>query len=200
MRPLPIITGSIIVLSVLTTGASQTASTQAVDMAERAVILRAFESRTAAYVTLRRRLEASLPPLQPTSDPKQIFAARRLLAVAVRSARANAQEGDVFTPDIADVLRSLIAEVLRDRDIESVATDLQEEYPGASVLWPEINESYPVGAVSHEVPCAVLQALPPLAGGLEYRIVNRHLLLWDTHANLIVDFVPYAFGRLDTHG
>ena len=35
-------------------------------------------------------------------------------------------------------------------------------------------------------------ALPKLPEDLEYRFVSRTMILLDTHANLIVDFVPNA--------
>ena len=44
------------------------------------------------------------------------------------------------------------------------------------------------------VPPRVLQALPqlPKDAGLEYRFVQKHLILFDTRANLIVDFLLNA--------
>ena len=42
------------------------------------------------------------------------------------------------------------------------------------------------------VPPNILAALPKLPEDLEYRFVNRTMILLDTHANLIVDFVPNA--------
>jgi hypothetical protein len=35
-------------------------------------------------------------------------------------------------------------------------------------------------------------ALPTLPQGLEFRFVGRNLILLDTEANLIVDFIPNA--------
>ena len=39
----------------------------------------------------------------------------------------------------------------------------------------------------------ILQSLPPLPEELQYRIIGQSLVLWDCHANLIVDFLPGAF-------
>jgi hypothetical protein len=40
-------------------------------------------------------------------------------------------------------------------------------------------------------PC-VINALPPLRGELQYRIVGRDLVLVDVHANLVVDILREA--------
>ena len=40
---------------------------------------------------------------------------------------------------------------------------------------------------------SVLMALPTLPKELEFRFVGRDLILRDTHANLIVDFLPNVF-------
>ena len=39
------------------------------------------------------------------------------------------------------------------------------------------------------MPGNVLQILPPLPTGLEYRIVDTHLVLMDLDANIVVDYV-----------
>jgi hypothetical protein len=160
----------------------------------REAALALFHQRVDAYVALHRRLEACFPPLRPTKNPNEIAAARQLLALAIRQARANAQQGAIFTPGVADVFRGVINETYAGRDLTAMLAELPEEYPPApACTWPVVNQPYPPAA-SHEVPSLLLQALPPLPDDLEYRILDRHLVLWDGHANLIVDFIPYAFG------
>ena len=39
------------------------------------------------------------------------------------------------------------------------------------------------------MPVNVLKILPPLPRGLEYRIVDTHLILLDVDANIVVDYV-----------
>jgi hypothetical protein len=36
-----------------------------------------------------------------------------------------------------------------------------------------------------------------IASGLEYRFIDRDLILWDPHANLIIDFIPHALSLSD---
>ena len=48
------------------------------------------------------------------------------------------------------------------------------------------------GAPLMTVPPNILAALPKLPEDLEFRFVNRHMILLDVHANLIVDYVLNA--------
>jgi hypothetical protein len=47
------------------------------------------------------------------------------------------------------------------------------------------------------MPPQLLQLLPPLPAGLEYRFIDCDLILWDPHANLIIDFIPHALSLWD---
>jgi hypothetical protein len=47
------------------------------------------------------------------------------------------------------------------------------------------------------MPPELLRLLPRLPAGLEYRFMDRDLILWDPHANLIVDFIPNALELSD---
>jgi hypothetical protein len=60
-----------------------------------------------------------------------------------------------------------------------------------------VNEPYPEGA-THEVPATLLQRFPGLPEDVEYRILDHDLVLWDIHADLVIDFVPFAFGTAST--
>jgi hypothetical protein len=44
------------------------------------------------------------------------------------------------------------------------------------------------------MPPELLQLFPSLPAHLEYRFIDRDLILWDSHANLIIDVIPNAFG------
>jgi hypothetical protein len=38
----------------------------------------------------------------------------------------------------------------------------------------------------------LLEALPPVPGGLEYRVVGPDLVLWDVHAEIVIDVLRDA--------
>jgi hypothetical protein len=174
-----------------------TAASQVSPALEDNAALHAFHERIESYVALHRRLELRLPPLQPTAEPFSTYLARQLLANAIRKARPTAQQGDMFTPDVGRAFRRIIARTLAGRDIENLLTENGRERSMRPGFELEVNEPYPDWA-SHAVPPILLQKLPPLAGDLEYRIVEHVLVLWDVHANLVVDYLPDAFARETT--
>jgi hypothetical protein len=56
----------------------------------------------------------------------------------------------------------------------------------------KVNAKYPDAAPLPTVPPNLLAALPKLPEDLEYRFINRDLILLDVHANVIVDFMLNA--------
>lgn len=172
-------------------------SAQCVDEGERGAALRVFNVRIHEYAALHRRLEGTLPPLTTTKETLRNYVARQLLANQIRKARSGAMQGDIFEPRVAMMFRAIIAGALKGRDVEALLTELNEEHPDLHGVEPVINEPLPRGA-THEMPVVLLQVLPALPEDVEYRIVGHNLVLWDIHANLVVDFVPEAFRALET--
>jgi hypothetical protein len=142
------------------------------------------------YVALHRQLEAPLPPEVVTADLERLFEPRKVLAAAVRAARADARQGDIFTPDIAQYVRAIMADALEKGGIEDMLATVEDEN---SVHVPaRVNGDYPAGRSVAMMPPCVLAALPSLPPELHYAFIGRDLILWDMHAGLIVDFVPNA--------
>ena len=164
---------------------------------DRDAALRLFHERIVIYAELQRRLERPPPQLKTTRNVSEIFVARQLLADAIRQARPGAQQGNIFSPEVSFEFKSLIAEALKGRDVEALLWELQSEYPEVYGVRSVVNEPLPQGA-THEMPIVLLWALPALVEDLEYRIVNHDLVLWDIHANLVVDYIPNAFRPRET--
>jgi hypothetical protein len=154
-------------------------------------VMQAFSQDIASYVALHERLERALPPLEPTRDGHVIAQARQALAAAIRAERADAVQGDIFTPAAARLFRARIAVALRGTDVAELLGELYEEFPDEMQLMPAVNAPFPRGA-TYEMPCRLLRGLPELPADLEYRLVGLHLVLWDTDANLVVDYIPNA--------
>ena len=57
----------------------------------------------------------------------------------------------------------------------------------------KVNMEWPAHVAYNFVPPQLLLALPLLPSELEYRLIGNSLVLWDHHANLIVDYLPGAF-------
>jgi hypothetical protein len=158
---------------------------------------RPFKDSVEEYVELHRRLRATLPPLDVSSEPRTILTAAGRLASAIREARRGARAGDVFNPVVAATLRARIGYALRDPDrrkkIVHLLTEVEEdedERPPAGWV-PVVNGTldwFSTGATPH----AILEALPDLPHELQYRFVGLDLVLLDVDANLIIDILPAA--------
>jgi hypothetical protein len=141
------------------------------------------------YVQLHRQIELQLPPFRAHSEAQDIFEASNAMASALQTARATAREGDIFTHEMAALLKVRVAEVLTARGFlpeEMVAASV-EEADGDAPL-PVVNGRFPWRRAAAMWPC-VLDALPQLPQELQYRLVGRDLVLVDTHADLIVDIL-----------
>jgi hypothetical protein len=161
--------------------------------------LEQFNTAIDQYVTLHRRLERSLPPEQMFDDPEDMFAAREALRSAIADARPNARPGGIFAPTIAQVIVERLERTIRDRghDPYEILADInQDRLPGMAE--PQVNGEFPWGAGSTMWP-SLLHALPPLPQELEYRFWDRHLVLVDGHANLVVDILENALPGIRTN-
>ena len=156
-----------------------------------------FKTLVEEYVRLHRRLRASLPPLDVSSEPQHILKSSDQLASAIRKARAGARGGEVFNPVVVANFRARINYALRERDrrerVVRLLTEVEEdedERPPAG--WaPVVNGTldwFSTGATPH----SILEALPDLPSELQYRFVGLDLVLLDVDANLIVDILPGA--------
>jgi hypothetical protein len=189
---------SVVVLSAAGLGSLQSAAPSVVQQTPEAsanAALADFNRRVAEYAALHRRLEGPIPTLRISDHPDEIRAAMDALAERIRYERARAKQGDVFTRDITPVFRSLIRAGFAGSMTDLLA--IVEEETSHRVTPPRINARWPEGAAFSLVPPGILCALPALPEELEYRFISRHLILWDMHADLIVDVLPNAI-RDDT--
>jgi hypothetical protein len=161
------------------------------DEAGDVVAEQAFELSVRQYVSLRRRLEPSLPPLR-VSGAEELTHAVHALAAAIRTARAGARAGDIFCAEAAEMFRIRIAQTLAagGDTVDDLLAERDEE-PSAGVGPLVVNERFPYGRSAAMWP-ALLAALPQLPKELQYRIVDRDLALIDIDAGLVVDILPDA--------
>jgi hypothetical protein len=150
------------------------------------VALATFTDRVHSYVDLRASLEPGLPPLRVTTNADEIDHAERALARRIREARAAARQGDIFTPPLQTQIKRMLTIEVDEHTMASITDD----NPGAFEF--KLNGTYPKDKPVSTMPPNVLQLLPPLAEGLEYRFVGGHLILRDRRANIILDDIPYA--------
>lgn len=155
-----------------------------------ALVLRDFQARIEKYRELHNKVEKNGPRLKETKDPAKIKIAQEELAGNIRAARADAKPGDIFTPKIRQLFRRLMYPEVKGPEGKETRQAMKDDAPKAVPL--KVNASYPEGAPLPTVPPNVLAALPKLPEDLEYRVVNKDLILRDVDANLIVDFIPNA--------
>jgi hypothetical protein len=151
-----------------------------------------FESRIRAYVTLRDSIEKGAAELSETASADKIAAAEATLAAQIRAARANAKRGDLFTSNMEAHIRRLLKpemQGLRGRNTRGI---IQHEGPGPKAFSFTVNGAYPKNQPHGTVPANILKILPTLPEGLEYRFIDTTLIVRDTRANLIVDYMPNA--------
>jgi len=161
-----------------------------------AEVVSEFQRRLQDYDGVRRRLDATLPAAALSDDPATIRHVVDAHHGALLAARFKARQGDIFSSAIAETFRSRIRESLHGMSPRQFLASITEA-DAPPIGRPSINASYPDGAALTTMPPDLLQRLPSLPAGLEYRFIDRDLILWDPHANLIVDFIPNALASGD---
>jgi hypothetical protein len=155
-----------------------------------AALLVDFQSRVEKYMEIHKRAEKESPPLKETKDPYRIQASQETMAKKIREARKNATQGEIFTPDIRQLFRRLMYPETKGQEGANNKAAIKDDAPKGVPM--KVNAKYPESAPLPTVPPDLLAALPKLPEDLEYRIINKDLILRDVHANLIVDFIQNA--------
>jgi hypothetical protein len=152
----------------------------------KAAMMKEFRDRADAYLALHKKIADGLPPLKETSDPHKIAEREKLLGVTIGKARANARSGEIFGA-IAPLVAKTIQADLRHRsaaDRKALFAEMPARVPPLAV-----NAIYPSTMPLITFPPALLQSLPPLPEGLEYRFYGHHLILRDVKANIVADML-----------
>ena len=155
-----------------------------------ALIQQDFEKRIEAYITLRTNAVKGIGPLKPTANPAEIKAGQEALAERIATARSDAKPGEIFTAEIRHRFRELLTPHLKGEDGRDAKAIVKDDAPPAVPF--KVNAAYPEGKPLPTVPAKLLVNLPPLPKQVEYRIIDKHLILRDTEANLIVDYMLNA--------
>lgn len=161
-----------------------------------AAALAMMTERVKAYVNLHTTIEKSLPTLPSDATQAQIVRRQRMFEARVRKARATAKPGDIFVPEARPVIKRLLATVFGGPDGQQVKASIMDENPVDPVaLKLTVNGRYPDTVPLTTIPPLVLQTLPQLTEDLEYRFVGDWLILLDTHAHVIADFIDNALPK-----
>jgi hypothetical protein len=152
-------------------------------------IINDFGTRISQYLALRLK-ETGTPTKQSNSSQK-LVEQQKQAAAKIQAARANAKQGDIFTPEITQYFKEEIANSMGGKHGKKIRSSLRHSEPVAGMTL-RVNETYPQGVPLQSMPASLLQRLPVLPQELEYRIVGQDLVLHDIGPNIIVDFIPNA--------
>ena len=150
-----------------------------------------FEKRVSDYAAFVKKLDATIAEPASGSEPAAFLDHQRALAKLIQKSRASARPGDLCPKPMRAVIRRLIAGVVHAPGGAQVRKSIFDEDPGNMRL--AINSEYPDNAPFATVPPQILQGLPRLPDGLEYRFIGKRLLLIDSHARIVADIVERVF-------
>jgi hypothetical protein len=157
-----------------------------------AAVISDFLKRVDAYLALHRKLEDTLPKLSKQTTPQEIDTHQRALAKLVQEARKNAKPGDLLTPAMQRRVRTLLRPIFSGPQGLQIKNEiLDKEYKGDVTL--AVNSRYPDEVPISTVPPQVLKGLPKLPEELEFRFIQNSMIIFDSHAHIIVDFMYRAF-------
>ena len=149
-----------------------------------------------AYLELHSKLEKELPKLPDDASPQQIDTNQREFERRIRAARKTAKEGDIFTAQAQPVIKRLLNSVFRGPEGKALKASIMDENVADPIqLKVAVNARYPDTVPLTSIPPSVLHTLPKLTEDLEYRFVGDWLILLDTHAHVIADFIRDALPK-----
>lgn len=166
---------------------------QDLDALKDARALEDFNARIQAYISIHHRAEeqsgVTANPVA-VSSAQEIANRKHKMAKQIALLRKDTREGDIFTPE----LKTYFARVLDSAyqvNPEAISTTVACA-PKCEEKIVAVNTRYPERLGFSMMTPTMLRRLPPLPRELEYRIVNRDLIIRDREANLIVDVMRNA--------
>jgi len=155
--------------------------------------LSAFQTRLDNYIALHRKFEGPLPPLQVTKDMDEVHRLKDTLRGQIIAARGT--RGTLITPGLVEVFKQVIGSTLTLADVVNISEELEEHTP-PRMAKVRANAPLPGNAPFVTIPPTLLRALPQLPPELRYVALSGALIIWDQHADLVVDIMPRLFDPL----
>jgi hypothetical protein len=150
-----------------------------------------FGDRVNGYIRIRKDAEDFLSALSSSKDPAEIESHKIELAGLIVSERANAHQGDIFTPKVAAKFREIIHKTLKGPRTQDARRTVDDKDPEKIVI-VRVNMVYPEDNPLQTAPPTLLARLPELPMDMGYRFIGRTFVLLDNKTRLIIDFIPDA--------
>jgi hypothetical protein len=166
-------------------------------------VLKEFYDEIQDYVRLRQAVADKVPRPKPDASAEEVGAWEKAMTDALIAHRKGANQGDIFERKVETAFRRVIAREIAGPEGPAILQELRsgnptlEGVPKASNPTQEVktrvvlnvNSPYPQGAPFSSVPPSLLLKLPQLPDQVRYRFVGRALILRDTEANIILDYI-----------
>jgi hypothetical protein len=166
-------------------------------------VLHEFAEEIREYVKLHRKLTEKIPPPEPTWSAQQIADRQRQMTVAIQNARREKKQGNIFEPETEAAFRNVLKREFAGPNGPAMLHEIHSGNPKTEGVpqqrnprnepkksFPlQVNTYYPDDAPLSSVPPSLLLHLPALPEEVRYRFVGRSLILRDTDANVILDFL-----------
>jgi hypothetical protein len=153
-----------------------------------------FAQRVDAYMKLRDEITKKIPEVKETGDPAKISGREKALGEAIAKARTNAKPLDIFGHDMVVHFKRILSADWKSRSPADRKALFNELPKGVTI---GINQPYPTTLPLVSVPAKLLAELPMLPETLEYRLIDRHFLLRDRDANLVIDMLSGVLPQRD---
>lgn len=149
-----------------------------------------FRKKAVTYATKHRKIKSRLPALSTEATAEQVATHKASLLTAIKSSRRTVTQGNLFTPEVARLLRSIIRQSYSDAELAELRkTVIEAETVGVPI---KVNAEYPEAKEKLEMPPRLLLALPQMPTEVRYRFVGKYMLLVDKETGLILDFMANA--------
>ena len=153
-------------------------------------IIQTFLTRVNDYVKLRKKALQGLPAPSHSMKRGDLLKEQQRMAERIAVARPEAKQGDICSPEIAAELRRLIGISLNSPGAEKLRASFRKQDKAPTPL--KVNAVFPDRLPMPTAPPTLLINLPHLPPVVDYRFVGSALVLRDTTAGSIIDFVPDA--------
>jgi len=166
-------------------------------------VLARFQHEIEEYIELHRDLVKRIPNVGPNATAEEIAAHRDKMTKGIQAERKGARQGDVFKPSVEAAIRRIIAREISSPEGQQMIQELKQGNPKVESVPNQrdptsarservlvaVNALYNTEAPSSSMPPSLLLKLPQLPDQVRYQFVGRDLILRDTEANVILDFI-----------
>jgi len=162
-----------------------------------------FQEEVREYVQLRTKVLTKIPAVSPQASAEELSARQRALTQAIAAYRKGEKRGNMFKSKVEAAIRrtltreftgpngpALMKEIRSGNPrVEGNPTSRDPSKETMQNVTVAVNAIYPDAAPFSSVPSGLLLKLPPLPEVVRYRFVGRALILRDTEANVILDYI-----------